>query len=471
MLWLWFTFIAEALGIISAIHALMTTRTTQGTIAWIVSLVTIPFITVPAYWILGRSRFEGYVTAKKLSEDYMAEQYQALLNRLAPYTTPMDQVTGPVHAAQSLADFPFLSGNDVELLIDGDATFDSILEGIAAGEKYILFQFFIVHDDKIGNAVKDALITKAREGVRVRFLYDEIGSHTLPASYKNDLSESGVEVYAFNTRKGRRNHFQINFRNHRKIVVVDGTSAWIGGHNVGDEYLGRDPKFGHWRDTHMKIFGPAAIGAQISFAADWYWATDLELSDMNWGQGKASGDTPVLILPSGPADEVETASLMFLHAINTAEKRIWIASPYFVPDDAIISALQLAALRGVDVRILIPNMPDHMMVYLAAFSFHQAASATGVKIYRYTSGFLHAKTMLIDDHASAIGTANLDNRSFRLNFEVTALVLDGAFAAQNEKMFKADFADSRLMTNADLGDRPIWFKLAVRFARLFAPIL
>ena len=335
----------------------------------------------------------------------------------------------------------------------------------------ILFQFFIVKDDELGRKIKAELISKANSGVEVYFLFDEIGSHSLPRTYLEELRTAGIKVSAFNTRKGVRNRFQINFRNHRKIVVVDGHTAWIGGHNVGDEYMGRDPKFGNWRDTHVKISGPAAIPAQLSFASDWHWATDESLDYLNWHPPLSSdGKFPVLVVPSGPADDYETASLMFMHAINTAKERIWIASPYFVPDDAIISTIQLASLRGVDVRVLIPDTPDHMLVYLNAFSFHNEATATGAQIYRYTNGFLHAKTMLIDDTAAAIGTANLDNRSLRLNFEITAWVKDCDFATEVEKMFLDDFSNARQMTKEDLSGKPWWFKLAVRIARLTAPV-
>jgi cardiolipin synthase len=266
------------------------------------------------------------------------------------------------------------------------------------------------------------------------------------------------------------NQFQLNFRNHRKIVVVDGREAWIGGHNVGDEYLGKDPKFGRWRDTHVRIEGPAALAAQLSFVEDWNWATD-EVPDLSWTpRPSADADIPVLILPTGPADELETANLMFVQAIEAAQERIWIASPYFVPDRPIVTALQLAGLRGVDVRILIPDMPDHLLVYLAAFSYFEPAGATGVRFFRYTDGFLHEKAVLLDDRAGAVGTANFDNRSFRLNFEVTAVIQDSAFARDMEAMFEADFANAREVDRFELQKRPWWFRFAVRLAALTSPI-
>jgi len=462
--------VAHLLVLLSSVHAVMSTRTSQGAVAWAVSLNAMPYLAVPAYWVLGRNKFNGYVSARRVKDEEAHRQMREIEESLVPFHISESLRGEATRAAEGLANLPFVRGNDLELLIDGEATFRSILEGIDAAGEYILFQFFIVKDDEIGRKVQQHLIAKAQQGVRVYFLYDEVGSHDLSRRYKDELREAGVEVFDFHTRQGPGNRFQINFRNHRKVVVVDGKTAWIGGHNVGDEYLGLDPKFGNWRDTHLRIEGPATIAAQLSFVEDWYWASG-ELLDLNWiPVPSESGDSPVLIVASGPADELETAGLMFVHAINSAKKRIWIASPYFVPDEAVVAALQLAGLRGVDVRILIPDKPDHLMVYLAAFSYFDEAGRTGVEFYRYTDGFLHQKTMLIDDDAATIGTANFDNRSFRLNFEITAVVVDAEFVSQVETMFERDFARSRKVPPGEYSDKSFWFRFGVRLARLTAPV-
>ncbi len=458
------------MGLISSVHAVMGTRTAQGAIAWIISLNTFPYLAVPAYWVLGRSRFRGYVTARQ-NVDHLADQLSDdLATRVEALRVRLDDERGVTLAAERLAEIPLLRGNRVDLLIDGEATFDSIIEGVDSAKETILFQFYIVKDDELGKRIQAHLIDRAKAGVRVYFLFDEIGSHQLPAAYEEDLRRAGVQVTHFHTRKGPKNRFQINFRNHRKIVVVDSQTAWIGGHNVGDEYMGRDPKFGHWRDTHMRIQGPSVLGAQLSFVEDWNWATG-EFPEVNWTVRPATeGGIPVLIVPSGPADRLETAALMFVHAINSATSRIWIASPYFVPDEAVMAAMQLAALRGVDVRILIPEKADHLLIWLAAFSYFDEAGKTGVKFYKYTDGFLHQKVMLIDQSASTVGTANFDNRSFRLNFEITAVVLGETFAGEVERMFVDDFKASRRVGEDEYRDKPFYFRLAVRLARLTAPI-
>ena len=461
------------LGLLSSIEAVMSTRTSQGAIAWAIALNTFPYVAVPAYWILGRSKFQGYVTARRSEDQEVKDEIARAAELVQPYVVPDDQKlkVQAGRAAEGLAGIPYVRGNAVELLIDGDATFASILNGIDQAQDYILFQFYIVHDDEIGRKVKDHLIARAQAGIRVYFLYDEVGSHDLPKSYLDELRAAGAHVTEFNTRKGWRNRFQINFRNHRKILVVDGHVGWVGGHNVGDEYLSRDPKFGHWRDTHMRVVGPAALGLQVSYLEDWHWATN-EILELNWTPRPApEGDVQFLTIPTGPADELDSAMLMFIHAINSAEERIWIATPYFVPDEAVVAALQLAGLRGVDVRVLIPEKPDNFLVYLAAYSYFDESSATGVKFYRYLDGFLHEKTMLIDDYVSTIGTANFDNRSFRLNFEVTGVVIDTVFAKVVERMFLDDFTKSRRIREGEYDEKPWYFRFGVKLARLTAPLL
>jgi cardiolipin synthase len=463
--------IFEVLGILSAIHAIMSTRTPQGSVAWTISLVTIPYVAVPAYWVFGRNKFKGYVRAHQ-AELKETDAYEQLARNHAISAASVDGEHNPtVTAGETLARIPLTDGNDVKLLVDGEATFSSIFEGIEQAQEYVLVQFYIVKDDDLGRQLKSRMIEKSRAGVAVYFLYDEIGSLGLPASYVAELRDAGVKASAFHSRKGRGNRFQLNFRNHRKIVVVDGQISWVGGHNVGDEYLGRNEEFGHWRDTHVRIDGPATIGAQLSFAEDWHWATDETPTHWNWTPRRhAESDSQVLVISSGPADELETAGLMFTHAINSATRRIWIASPYFVPDDAVIQAIQLAGLRGVDVRILIPERSDNLLVHMSAYSYLNEVSAAGAKFYRYQGGFLHQKTAIVDDRASMIGTANFDNRSFRLNFEVTAVVVDPEFAAEVDRMFEADFAKSRLMQEGEFDSKPWWFRLASRTARLAAPV-
>ena len=462
----------QVLGILSAIHAVMNVRTSQGSIAWAVSLVTFPYVSVPAYWVFGRNKFQGYVLARRKEIDSLSEVLRQANVQLNVASVDGSEDRGGIRAAETLARSPVTDGNGAELLIDGPATFDSIFEGIDAAEHYVLVQFYIVRDDELGRDLQDRLIDAAKRGVQVFFLYDEIGSVGLTAAFRNRFLDAGIVPRPFHSRKGSGNRFQLNFRNHRKTVVVDGKVAWIGGHNVGDEYMGRDPNFGNWRDTHVRLEGPSAIGAQLAFVEDWRWATDTIPEGLNWVPTLASGaNMRALVIPTGPADEMESASLMFTGAINAAQERIWIASPYFVPDDAVVQALQLASLRGVDVRILIPEKADSKLVTLAAYAFFVKIKAAGVEFYRYQDGFLHQKVVLVDDSFATVGTANFDNRSFRLNFEITAAIKNAEFNAEVATMLEADFANARLMEPDEYDQKPLWFKFAVRMAHLTAPVL
>ncbi|RTR05113.1 cardiolipin synthase [Halomonas nitroreducens] len=458
----------HVLGVLSAVQALMSSRTSQGAIAWIISLLTIPYLAVPAYWVFGRPRFYGYVSARGERDTVLRRVLARYRERVSPYLAGAREAD--VLAVEKLAMMPLTSGNRGELLVDGEATFDSLFAGIEAARDYILIQFFIVRDDALGLELKHRLQRAAEKGLRVCFLFDEIGCHKLPERYLRDLREAGVEVSAFHSSRGLRHRFQLNFRNHRKILVVDGRQGWVGGFNVGVEYLGQDARHGYWRDTHLKLTGPSVLGLQEAFWEDWHWATG-EVIRLNWTPEVTCEECQkVVIVPSGPADPLETASLLVQHAIHSARERLWVTSPYFVPDRSVQDALRLAAMRGVDVRIMMPERPDHLLVFLSAFSFLPDMLRAGVKVYRYQPGFLHQKVILIDDDAASVGTVNLDNRSFRLNFEITAFLPDRCFAAQVAAMLERDFADCRRVSLEEITSRPLWRKLVSRAAYLFAPV-
>ena len=457
-------------GIVLAVDAVMTVRTSQGSIAWLVSLLTFPYVAVPLYWVFGRTKYVGYIDARRMENKDM----QPIIDRVVPelpefVVHPAEDIMN-FRVMEKLAAMPFTRYNDAELLVDGEQTFTAIFDGIESAQHYVLVQFYIIKDDELGRDFQAALMKKARSGVRVYLLYDEIGCIRLPGSYLRGLRTAGVDVSPFNSTKGVRNRLQLNFRNHRKVVVVDGNCAFTGGLNVGDEYMGRSEEFGPWRDTHVCVRGPAVQAVQFAFLEDWYWATH-RVPELNWSPKRATnGDKNVLVIPSGPADDLETCGLFFLHAIHSAKRRVWIASPYFVPDPKVVAALQIAALRGVDVRILLPEKADHILVWLSSFSYYGETRPCGVRLFRYLPGFLHEKVMLVDDDVATVGTANLDNRSFRLNFEITLMVVDAAFGARVKAMFEEDFENSRLVEQGELDAHSVWFKFCVRVARLAAPI-
>ena len=462
-------FLCHLAGFLTSIKAIMETRTSQGAIAWAVSLNTFPYVAVPVYWIFGRSKFSGYVTlrrgelmktspvARKLVEDLTLARMHSVAHRV------------DAHLLEKLARLPFTGHNQGSLLIDGEATFAAIFEAIASAKDYILVQFFIIHDYGLGRRLKDALLAKAGAGVRCYVLFDEIGSGRLK-TYSAALRAGGVHITPFNSTKGKANRFQLNFRNHRKIVIVDGRVAFVGGHNAGDDYLGLHPRLTPWRDTHVKVEGPVVQCVQVCWIEDWHWATG-QIPELAWVPSRAADTgSAAMCLPSGPADTLETATLFFVHAIGFAKKRLWIASPYFVPDEQFLTVLQLAALRGVDVRILTPKNPDHPLVILSAYSYLPQTEPVGIKWFRYKSGFMHQKVMLVDDDYCTIGTANFDNRSFRLNFELTMVFYDTALSQQVAAMLERDFANSEPASASELTGASFWFRLKVRVARLLAPV-
>lgn len=468
----------EILAVGTIINIVMQSRSAAGAWGWSMAVLALPFIAVPLYWILGRQQFKGYVERLREAKEVHECAFRELTETLSPHFAVLEgdeKRYGGV--LEKLSERRFTLKNEVCLLIDGEQTFDAIFEAIDAATDYILVQFFIVKDDGLGNRLRERLEAKSRAGVRVYFIYDEVGSHQLSRRFVRSMREAGVAIHDFHSTQGPSNRFQINFRNHRKIVVVDGKVGFVGGHNVGDEYLGKSKRFGKWRDTHVKLAGPSVLSLQMVFLGDYYWAAH-EIPSLHWttvtpadGSGCGGGESTVLTLPTGPVEAVEGGTIFFLNAITRARNRIWIASPYFVTDESIRSALQMVALRGVDVRIMIPEKPDKIIPWLATFSFLADMEAAGVRVYRYQAGFLHQKVLVVDEVLSAVGTANLDNRSMRLNFEVTAVVLCPDFAKQVASMLEVDFGQCREVGAADYQDRSWWFRVAVRLARLTSPVL
>lgn len=458
-------------GIVAAIEAIMTARTSQGAIAWSVSLVSFPFVALPAYLVFGRSKFDGMLAAYEQRKGEIDGLVGEIQRNLGVWAVPVEDRPSLYRAVRQLSGMALTRGNRAQLLIDGQATFDNILAGIAVAQDYVLVQFYMFHDDGLGRRMQRALIERAKAGVRVFVLYDEVGSKGLPRSYTEALRAAGVQVSSFKPNQGWRNRFQLNFRNHRKMVVVDGTTGWVGGHNVGDEYLGLDPGMTPWRDTHVRLEGPVVMQLQGVILGDWYWATH-ELPKLDWVPRAApDGQVAALIVPSAPTQRLETAGLMFVSALHSARERIWLSAPYFVPDEAVMKALQLAALRGVDVRVITTGKGDSLAVFLAAFHYIDQLRDLGIKFYAYKPGFLHEKVALVDHDVSTVGTANFDNRSFRLNFEVTAILVDRAFAAEMEAMFERDFAHADVIDPAELDKKPFWWHLGVQVSRLAAPVL
>lgn len=457
-------------GVVAALHAATRTRTSQGAIAWALSLLTFPFLALPAYLVFGRNKFSGRAAAFRERQDEFKKVFEEYQRNLEPHEIESCSQPDWHVAIERLTELEFVGGNDVSLLINGDDTFASILAAISTATDYILFQFYMINNDELGCQVRDALTERAAAGVRVYVLYDEIGSLKLDQGFIDSLELAGIKVSAFKPTRGRGNRFQINFRNHRKMVVVDGAQAWVGGHNVGDAYMGRNPEFSPWRDTHVRLEGPVVMQVQLTMLGDWYWAT-REIPEVNWTPAALEANKSATMLPTGPDTRLEHASLFFVTMLNNAHERAWLSAAYFVPDDAVMKALQLAALRGVDVRIITTAKSDSLTTQLAGFYYISELRDLGIGFYAYKPGFMHQKVLLVDQDIACVGSHNLDNRSFRLNFEVGVIILDKDFNTQMECMFLDDFDNADVLDPAELATRPWWWRQAVKLARLAAPVL
>ncbi len=454
-------------GVYCALRAAQTARTPQGAVGWVVFLLILPFLAVPAYLVFGQHRYHGYYIARRESAR-VTESIKNFNDNTAPDPDSLEIDLAPF---EYCADLPAARGNTAELLIDGQAAFEAIFRAIDAAKSYVLVQFYLVQDDTLGRSLQKHMIDAAGRGVTVRLMVDPIASFALPGRYINELTAAGVVVADQQTRRLPWSRLKINFRNHRKTVIVDGTLAFTGGLNVGDQYLGTCAGLAGWRDTHVQFSGPMVTQLQLIFAEDWHWQTgDLLIEALNWSAPQHEDGVTGLIVATGPGDTADTGSMMFFSAIAAARKRIWIASPYFVPDIDIVSALRHAALRGVDVRLLVPDESDHLLVGLAAFAFFDDIREAGVRVFRYTKCFTHQKVFVVDDTLAGIGTTNLDNRSFRLNFETMAMFFDSGMAQAVDEMLRDDFEESYEL-KLTLSEQRALIRYGAPVSRLFSPLL
>lgn len=470
--WMWLlSILLEVVGIALAVRAILIARTPQSAIGWSVGLVLVPIITIPLFLVFGESRFSGYSRAGLGIIPALDTALVQIAQHLNGYRAA---ITGlcidGARVAENLSHLAATRGNAVRLLVDGEATFGAIFEAIKSAKETVWVQFFIIRDDGLGKELARHLIEASERGVACRVLYDPVGSKGLPAAWSARLRSRGVQVCAFITNRQFGRRFQINFRNHRKLVMVDGRIAFLGGLNVGDEYMGLSKKFGPWRDTHLRVEGPAAAGFQMSFLEDWNYASG-EVPGFSLQNASPVPSANALVFPvdCSPADAWSVCPAVFLSVIQDAQHRLWFASPYFVPSGPLLYAICHAALRGVDVRILLPAMADHTLPWLSAFTFYPKIRAAGVKVFRYQPGFMHQKVLLADDDFSIVGSINLDYRSFMLNFELSAAVQCSVLAKEVEAMLRADFERS-LPEDLWVFEKGSWlFRLKCRAAALLSP--
>ncbi len=457
-------------------------RDIAATWAWLLVLTLIPVIGFIIYAFLGRKlphrRLNLMKTQTQLRiQEAIDRQKQQFINMPKPRHTTTQIYRRTVRLFQRLDDSFLSQHNQVTIYTDGEKLFRQMFDEIAAAKKSIHIEFYTIYNDQIGNQLRTLLERKAAEGVEVRVLYDSWGSMGVRQSFYDGLRERGGHATQFLLTHNNLFDFRLNYRDHRKIVVLDGKIGYVGGFNVGDQYLGRLPKFGPWRDTHLRIIGGGVYGLQRRFIGDWNASVSCSSEKLNHYRQYfpeiqvQHGSTALQVVSSGPESELEKIKLGYLRLINTAQDHIWIQTPYLIPDDSVLDALRVATHSGIDVRIMIPCKPDHPFVYRATQYYAHVLANEGVTIYTYQRGFLHAKTMMIDGKMSSVGSANLDFRSFKLNFEINAFIYDSDTTDQLEQIFVNDIRNSRVVTAAVFDQQSRWLRFKQRFSRLLSPIL
>lgn len=454
-------------------------RSIQSTISWVLLLVLFPIGGFVLYNLFGRGLKKSRKFKLKKEED-IAFRDNFLKNEFDLYSYQQDTVdilkkhSDMIRMFCNTDNVAFTDGNKVDIYTESNEFFSALLESIENAKYSINIQFYIFKSDSIGTQIINLLEKKQKEGVRVKILYDAIGSRTLKYKVFNKLVALGGQVEAFLPHKLKKLRFNINYRNHRKLVIIDDSIGFIGGFNIGDEYLGRCAKFGLWRDTHLKIEGSATTYMNLRFMMDWRFASneDIDLTSYLYKPTKKVGSVSVQIVSSGPDTDLEEIKYGYIKMMQSAKKYIYIQSPYFILDETLLNTLKLAIFQGIDVRIMLPSKPDHPFVYWASWSYAGELLNLGAKVYLYSEkAFLHAKTVVIDDEVCSIGTANMDIRSFSLNFEVNAFVYSQELSKLQRELFESDILNSVELTKEVYKSRNLTIRFKESISRLLSPIL
>jgi len=450
-----------------AVWILFEKRSPVATLAWILALIALPYVGFVIFFFLGprrlvrkrlkhkrargKVRAKGNVPAEK-KEDPAVDPRIAQIDRLA---------TRAGEPASDLCD-------GVRIFHDAASTYDAIEAAIRAAKHHVHVSYYIFDAGKVGQRMRDALVAKAKEGVVVRLLVDDVGSSAMTRAFVRSFRDAGVKFASFNRVTFSRIRSRFDFRNHRKIVVCDGIVGFTGGVNFTDDYLADPP----WRDTHVRVTGDVVRWLQLTFLDDWHYSTGYVPRDPAYfPQPTGKGNERVQIIGSGPDRDFEAIQKAYFAAMGLARERVYVTTPYFVPDDAILTALTTASLRGVDVRVLVPRRSDSLIVTAAARSYYDAVLQSGGRVYEYEPTMIHAKTLVVDDFFAAVGTANMDNRSFRLNFEVSAILYGAAHAKELADQFKKDLASAKEIKAHAREHIPFHWRLAENGARILSPLL
>lgn len=448
-------------------------RWPASTVAWLMAITTLPVLGGVLYLVFGIDRLKKRVRQRRTSREMM--------HRLRPvhswsgwhtHSGFHDSLRRLVRVAKVVGETTPTFGNSIQLYHETPKAFDEIRQALDAATQTIHLEYYIWQPDHLGTELRDLLIKKARQGVAVRFLYDSVGSLRLTKAFIAPMRAAGIQVSAFSPGKSWRERWSFNFRNHRKIIVIDGRVGFTGGMNVGDEYLGLSPHFGYWRDTHLRMEGPAVLQLQHVFVTDWFSATAEQLTqDELFPPVTEPGNIVAQVVDGGPDCEPSVFHSLMFSAIGEAQISVTLATSYFVPTPGLCTALVSAAQRGVKTRVMVSGPVTYWTTYHACRSFYDELLDAGVEIYEYRRGQLHAKTLTIDGQWSLVGTPNFDPRSVYLNFEVAVVMYDQGLAVQLHEQFDRDVADTVKIDPVQWEQRSLWEQLKENACRMFVPIL
>jgi len=465
-------------AIIVAISVVLENRNPTKTISWVVVLFVLPLVGLIFYFMVGKNYRKEKIFSRKglkdferirlLSENQIIELQDKNFIENEKIRSKLPIINLLLRNSKAL----LTTRNHIEILNNGKETFDSIKREINKARNHIHLEYYIIDDDKIGNEIRELLIAKAGEGVEVRLIIDDVGCWKLGKKYLQSLENAGVELYSFMPVRFPLFANRINYRNHRKIIVVDGQVGYVGGINIADRYIVGSKNIPFWRDTHIKIEGEAVNSLQVVFLIDWYFVSGKILSDRSYfPRSKIKNTQLVQITASGPDSDWSSIMQAYFSAISTAREYIYIVNPYFIPNESILTALKTVALSGVDVRMIIPGKSDSFLAYNGTLSYVEELLEAGIRVFYYQKGFIHSKLIMVDDVFASVGTANMDIRSFDDNFEVNALIYDEKLCNELKDLFLEDLTDC-LEADLDLHiDRSIKKKFIQSFARIFSPLL
>lgn len=447
---------------------------------WLLLLYFIPILGFVFYLLIGtdmhkRKMFKIKGIEDRLNEAIKQQEYQLKSRELEQAVPEITGYSDLVMFNLETTGAMLTEDNDLKIFTDGNEKFDALIEDIRNAKEFIHIQYYIIKKDVVFNRIAEELLKKAEEGVEVRVLFDGMGCRSVSHRYWKTLRAKGIKTAEFFPAFLGRLHLRINYRNHRKIVVIDNQIGYVGGFNIAKEYIGLDKKFGYWRDTHMRISGTAVTGLQLRFILDWNYAAGENLfNDNRYFAEPAPGKTDnceIQIISSGPDSSLQNIRDNYVRLINKAEKSIYIQTPYFIPDESMLTALQIAIHSGIEVNIMIPCKPDHPFVYWATYSYIGDMIMAGANCYTYNNGFLHAKGIIVDEKVFCYGTANMDIRSFALNFEVNAVIYDEKKSIEMTEIFKNDLKYCKKITKDVYASRSLMIRIKEQVSRLLSPLL